>query len=607
MKMLKAFSTSLLLLALILLTISEDIYNLSNNSPKKFSVDNPTEKQEENNFIYQDALISAELSQKQLLNKIRKALIENQDPQTIIAELSSPSEEIIAIHRVPINTAIRNQFGKNRSFFIPSDKEPPGGQGAYLKLFLPVKKNNQQTNYQVTLKSKTFSDIEEKQQLRMYTVTHLQNNRWKTIPTKYQPKKKLSRDLDSSLPDLKPRAEDKGISHYIKNELVIKFQKDTPEKEIQELLAKYNMKLEKRLDHTIVISCKDKQTKELIKVLEEQEMNSKDSHIEYIEPHFIYLSNDIKYSLPTPFTPNDSLYLDYQWNLPIISAEQGWERTQGKESMIIAIVDTGLDLEHPEFIGKLVDGINILEPDSPPLDDDGHGTHVAGIIAANTNNFEGIAGITWHNKIMPIKVLDQSGAGTLFDVAQGVFWATDHGAKVINLSLGNYAESKFLHDAIKYAFSKDVVLVAASGNDGTDQLGYPASYPEVIAVSAIDYDQTIVEFSNYGKYVDVVAPGVNIASTYPSNQYASLSGTSMASPHVAGLAGLIRSIDPTLSNQQINQIIKNTATDLGNPGKDPYYGYGEINIEKALAKAQNPSATLNILTLNWLKTLLERK
>jgi len=186
---------------------------------------------------------------------------------------------------------------------------------------------------------------------------------------------------------------------------------------------------------------------------------------------------------------------------------------------------------------------------------------------------------------MPIKVLDQSGAGTLFDVAEGIIWATDNGAKVINLSLGNYAESKYLHDAIKYAYSKDVVMVAATGNDNTDELGYPASYPEVLGVSAVDSFQSRAEFSNYGDYIDVMAPGVNIPSTYPDNQYAALSGTSMASPHVAGLAGLIRALNPSLTNEEVYNLIKDTATDLGAPGKDIYYGYGQININKAVNKA----------------------
>ena len=176
--------------------------------------------------------------------------------------------------------------------------------------------------------------------------------------------------------------------------------------------------------------------------------------------------------------------------------------------------------------------------EAEPDDDVGHGTHVSGIIGATVNNSEGVAGMSWYNKIMPVKVLDSSGAGSTYSVAQGIIWATDHGAKVINMSLGNYAQADFLHDAIKYAYEHDVVMIAASGNDNTDRPGYPAAYPEVFAVAATDSNKEKASFSNYGDYIDVAAPGDSIASTYPGSQYAALSGTSMASPHVAALSRL---------------------------------------------------------------------
>ena len=136
-----------------------------------------------------------------------------------------------------------------------------------------------------------------------------------------------------------------------------------------------------------------------------------------------------------------------------------------------------------------------------------------------------------------MKVLDNSGSGTTYAVAEGIIWAADHGAKVINMSLGNYADAQFLHDAIKYAFDRDIVLIAATGNDNTERPGYPAAYPEVFAVSATDPDMNKASYSNYGDYVDVMAPGTSIASTYPNNQYAALSGTSMASPMSLHLLG----------------------------------------------------------------------
>ena len=253
------------------------------------------------------------------------------------------------------------------------------------------------------------------------------------------------------------------------------------------------------------------------------------------------------------------------------------------------------------FREDCVDGLNIVQPEQFPTDDVGHGTHVTGVISATVNNLEGVAGMTWYDKVMPIKVLDASGAGTTYSVAQGIIWATDHGAKVINMSLGNYAQAEFLHDAIRYAFDRDVVLIAASGNDNTRQAaGYPAAYPEVFAVAATDQQRNRAPFSNYGNYIDVAAPGVSIASTYPDNQYAALSGTSMASPHVAALAALIRSVNPLLNNKEVMNIMRDTADDLGESGKDDQFGYGQINVEQALVQASNTKNSVQLYP-EWVK------
>ncbi|KXG43215.1 S8 family peptidase [Tepidibacillus decaturensis] len=533
---------------------------------------NLNEKMAETDYIIEDAWLTSKMQIQSLIPIIKQELKQMDDSTSSYDQVKKNHSNILSI-RLMKQTSLsvkENLDPKRDQIFIQSNKDK-----SLVYIEVPIFKNNRWNTYQLTLRTPIFSEIEKKQQLRMFTVTHLQNNKWKTIPTKYSSRKRLSLGLEENLPDLRPDQEEKGISHYIQNEVVIKFKKQMNEQNIQAFLKKYQLTTKKRRDHTIIAHCPKRSTKTLIRLLE------KDPAIEYVEPHFIYLTNQKPTQLK-PLIPNDSLYIDYQWNLPTIFTEQGWELTRGKENMIVAVIDTGVDLNHPEFKEKLVKGYNVINPSLPPMDDDGHGTHVAGIIAANTNNYEGIAGITWYNKIMPVKVLDQSGAGTLFDVAEGVIWATDHGAKIINLSLGNYAESKYLHDAIQYAYSKDVVLVAATGNDNIDELGYPAAYPEVIAVSAVDAQQNRAEFSNYGPYVDVVAPGVNIASTYPGNRYAALSGTSMASPHVTGLAALIRSRNPNLTNKEVIDIIKNTTTDLGAKGKDEYYGYGEINILKAI-------------------------
>jgi subtilisin family serine protease len=260
----------------------------------------------------------------------------------------------------------------------------------------------------------------------------------------------------------------------------------------------------------------------------------------------------------------------------------------------VAVVDTGVQSDHPDLQGRLVKGMNIVDPSSPPEDDVGHGTHVAGIIAAQVNNNEGVAGLTWFTKIMPVKVLDSTGAGSTYSVAKGIIWATDHGANIINMSLGNYAEAAFLHDALKYAYEHGVILVAASGNDNTDRPGYPAAYPEVFAVSATDADESRADYSNYGDYIDVVAPGTSIPSTYPGSRYAALSGTSMASPHVAALASLVCAVNPDLTNEEVMELLRQTAKDLGPSGKDNDFGYGQIDVRSALQSASGMSNSLQL-------------
>lgn len=299
--------------------------------------------------------------------------------------------------------------------------------------------------------------------------------------------------------------------------------------------------------------------------------------VKFAEPHRVYRQNE---------HPNDELYQRYQWNFPQMNIEKGWSLTTGNPQTVIAVVDTGVDLDHPEFQGQLVPGRNIIAGNDRPQDDNGHGTHVSGVIVARTNNVEGVAGMNWSSRVMPIKALDAQGSGSAFDIADGIRWAADHGAKVVNLSLGEYEDSNYLRQAIQYAESKDVLVVAAMGNDDTDQPSYPAAYPGVLAVAAVDENGQRASFSNYGKHTGVAAPGVSIPSTYPDHRYAAMSGTSMASPHVAGLAGLVRAANPNLNASQVRDIIQRTASDIGTRGRDRYYGSGLINVASAVQAAQ---------------------
>ena len=284
--------------------------------------------------------------------------------------------------------------------------------------------------------------------------------------------------------------------------------------------------------------------------------------------------------------PNDP-HWSQQWNMPQIKAPQAWDATTGSSDVIIAIIDTGVDLDHPEFSGKIVQGYDFVNDDNVPDDDNGHGTHVAGIAAARGNNGQGVAGVAWNVKIMPLKVLDASGNGYESDLAQAVSYAADHGARVINMSLGTLDPLPLVENAVRYAYhTKGCLLVAAAGNDGKNQVMYPAAYPEVMAVVATNKWGWRTTYSHYGPQVEVAAPGGDtsdwpqsgVLSTYYGGNYAYAYGTSMATPHVAGQAALIWSIRESAPNVEIRRIITSTAVDKGDPGKDDYYGYGLINV-----------------------------
>ena len=307
----------------------------------------------------------------------------------------------------------------------------------------------------------------------------------------------------------------------------------------------------------------------------------------------------------TTAVPNDEYYQTYQWNLKMVNAEAAWAQSKG-DNVIIAIVDTGIDSGHPEFAGKLVNGYDFVNDDSDPDDEDGHGTHVAGIAAAMTNNNEGVAGMGWNALIMPLKVFDNSGFASDSDVAAAIRYAADNGAKIINLSLGGPNDSQTIRDAIQYASSKGVLVIAASGNEykNNNPTIYPAAIPEVLAVAAVDDQQQHASYSSAGAYVDVAAPGGDptdqfdstvthwIWSTYPRTMagipklgYNAEAGTSQATPLVSGLAALIWSKNPSLSASQVASIIINTVTDLGAPGKDDFFGYGLVNAGAAVQQA----------------------
>jgi type VII secretion-associated serine protease mycosin len=298
------------------------------------------------------------------------------------------------------------------------------------------------------------------------------------------------------------------------------------------------------------------------------------------------------------FVPNDKGYglqTDYLSRLRI---ERAWERSPDGQGVTIAILDSGIDANHPEFFGRVSSGYDFVNDDSNPNDDNGHGTMVAGVAAAAANNKIGIAGIAYKATILPIKVLDEDGAGDDADLIDGIEFAVAQGADVINMSLGGPANSAPLNDAIDDAIAAGVVVVAAAGNSGAGELSYPAAYDPVLAVGATGDDGTLAYFSTWGWWVDIAAPGVGIVSTYPAagtaEAYEVASGTSFSSPIVAGVAAMARSEFPGDSVMQIADRLKNSARDRGPYGIDPYYGAGTVDALGAvggLAPAPRPRTT----------------
>ncbi|MGV3719710.1 MAG: S8 family serine peptidase [Actinomycetota bacterium] len=298
-------------------------------------------------------------------------------------------------------------------------------------------------------------------------------------------------------------------------------------------------------------------------------------------------------------TPNDPQW-GSQYGPKKMQVDDAWDIFDPQAQVVVAVLDTGIDYDHPDLAGRLlrnsagqVIGYNSLTGTTNADDDGGHGTHCAGTIAAQINNATGVAGIAGWNpriagsdgyiKLMPVKVLDRAGNGSDTSVASGIIWAADRGAKVISLSLGAPAPSTTLGNAVTYAWNKGCVVVAAAGNNGVSTPFYPAAFPNVLSVGATDSNDTVATFSNWGSWVKVAAPGAFILSTYQGGGYQYMSGTSMACPHIAGLAALLRSQSPGLLNSQVNSFItKNVDPYVPYSGRAFGAGVGRANAYRAL-------------------------
>jgi thermitase len=329
-------------------------------------------------------------------------------------------------------------------------------------------------------------------------------------------------------------------------------------------------------------------------------------------------SVSLDYIVHTQFVPNDPYYSTpyatskygniAQWAPQFISAPQAWDVTQGDASIVIAIVDTGLDPNHPDLAGKIVAMTNYVKGEKTS-DSFGHGTHVAGIAAANINNGTGVAGICGRCSLMSVKVLGANGSGPTSNVASGITYATDHGARVINLSLGGSSRTTIIRDALDYALNNNALPVVAMGNSFTDYVGDLAYWYSALSVGALDQQGAKASFSNFGLQTDVTAPGIAVLSTMPTYSvtlntqygykmnYDALSGTSMATPVVAGLAGLLLSKNPALTARQVKGMIEAAAGDMKSFNLTS--GFGQVNAAGAVTlagQAENTAPTLSLLS-----------
>ena len=286
---------------------------------------------------------------------------------------------------------------------------------------------------------------------------------------------------------------------------------------------------------------------------------------------------------PAEMTPNDPNY-GSQWHLPMIQTPAAWSTTSGAPDVTIAIIDTGVDPTHPDLQSKLVPGWNFYDNNADSSDVYGHGTAVAGTAAASSNNGLGVASVAWGCQIMPIRISDPSGFGSLSAMANALTWAADRGARVANISY-QVTDSLTVRSAAQYFQSKGGVVTIAAGNDAS--FDSTSDNPYVLTVGATISTDVLAAFSTRGNNLDIAAPGLSIQTTSRGSGYSSWSGTSFSAPIAAGVAALVISANPVLRGAQVQNVLKQSADDLGSAGWDPSYGWGRLNAARAVDLAMN--------------------
>ncbi|MGD1921210.1 MAG: S8 family peptidase [Pleurocapsa sp.] len=380
--------------------------------------------------------------------------------------------------------------------------------------------------------------------------------------------------------------------------IILDFKEEVPiatiSEEIKQLSSKYNQQV--HLNSIFSISDRVYIVEGDKKTLKELRRSPLKEDTEYIEANYLYHALEV---------PNDPEY-SKQWNFRNINVEKAWDETKG-EGITVAVIDTGVSKVPDLKLTKFVKGYDFVNDKDDAGDDQGHGTHVAGTIAQSTNNGYGVAGIAYKANIMPLKVLAASGGGTIADIAESIKFAADNGADVINMSLGGGGASSMMEEAIKYAHDKGVVIIAAAGNENRNSSSYPARYPDVISVSAIDSAGAKAPYSNFGAGVDISAPGGSEAGKIIQNTvnprtgesvFAGFQGTSMAAPHVAGVAALVRStgID---NPDEVRDILKQSSRKVQEDHLN-HFGSGNLDAGAAVELALKGKITFNDF-FRWLR------
>jgi subtilisin family serine protease len=371
---------------------------------------------------------------------------------------------------------------------------------------------------------------------------------------------------------------------HLPGQILVKTRANVPEADFAKRLRDHGAHYQKTLRHLNmhVINVPESMAESVLASLR------RDSSIEFAERDGV---------ASAAFVPNDSYVSSgAEWHLEKIRAPQAWDMTVGATNTVIAILDSGINASHPEVAGRILPGYNFVSGTSDTSDDFGHGTAVAGTVIAAGNNGIGVAGVAFACSVLPVKVVDSSGFASYSAVADGIRFAVERGAHVINLSIAGSSPSSTLQAAVDYAWSNNVVVIAAAGNNATSEPQYPAACNHVIGVSATTVDDSIASFSSYGAYVSLAAPGDNIWTLQRdlSNPYGSWRGTSFSSPIVAAVAALVKSVNPSLSSAQVTSVLEQTADDTGAPGEDVLFGRGRVNASLAvLAAAALPGAQPN--------------